>query len=229
VLLLLPPSEGKTPPGGAPLEFDELVYAKQLGRVRGKVLAALPGGRRLRAAPAGPAAEVYTGVLFVRLGLTALPAQAMRRAEEDLLITSGLWGLLRPGDRIPHYKLPAGQSLPRLGAGIAATWRPAIGKALAGRDVADELVIDLRSGPYVALWRPRSAQHLMVRVFQLNADGSRQVVSHMAKSARGDIAGAVLRARGGVRTPQDVAAIASAAGMRVELSDGEQPCLDVLQ
>jgi cytoplasmic iron level regulating protein YaaA (DUF328/UPF0246 family) len=229
VLLLLPPSEGKTPPAGPPVELDELAFAKTLGRTRRKVLAAVRGGRALRAAPAGPAAEVYSGVLFSRLGLADLPASAADRVAEDLLIASGLWGLLRPSDRIPHYKLPVGTSLPRLGRGLAATWRPAIEATLSPRDVEGELVIDIRSGPYAAIWQPRLAQHLVVRSFRVNADGSRQVISHNAKVARGDVARAVLRAGRVPQTPDDVAEIASAAGLRVEIGGGPSVALDVLE
>jgi cytoplasmic iron level regulating protein YaaA (DUF328/UPF0246 family) len=56
----------------------------------------------LRGAPTAPAAEVYTGVLYQRLQLPGLPAKARRQ----VLIASMLWGVVRPDDRIPHYRLP---------------------------------------------------------------------------------------------------------------------------
>jgi cytoplasmic iron level regulating protein YaaA (DUF328/UPF0246 family) len=226
VLLLLPPSEGKaTPADGPPVDLDALAFAAELGRTRRRVLTALGGG--VRRAPAAPAAEVYTGVLFQHLGLADLPAGARRRAEADVLIASGLWGLVAPQDRIPHYKLPIGEGLPKLGGGLAAAWRAPVAAALAGRDVPGELVVDLRSGGYAAVWRPRHAAHLTVRSLRIAPDGSRTVVSHMAKAARGDVARAVLRSRRAVRTPEDVAAVAAAAGLRVALVEGTPVTLEV--
>lgn len=221
VLVLLPPSEGKAvPPDGAPpVDLDALAHAKALGPVRRKVLRAVPRGTALRRAPAAPARDVYTGVLFARLGLADLPG-------EDVRIVSGLWGLVAPEDRIPHYKLPIGTSLPRLGAGLAATWRPALAKALAERDVPEEVVVDLRSGPYVAAWKPEHAQWVAVRSFRVAADGTRTVVSHNAKVARGDVARAVLSGGAPVASPADVADAARDAGLEVELGDG---VLDVLE
>lgn len=225
LLLLLPPSEGKAlPSAGPPLDLDALFAADALGALRQRIVRAVDPA--LLHAPAAPAAEVYTGVLYDRLGLATLTPAARRRAAQDVLIVSGLWGLIRPDDRIPHYKLPIATKVPRLRRGLAALWKPAVATALAERDVDGELVVDLRSGSYAAVWRPRLATHLAVRSFRVAPDGTRTVVSHNVKVARGDVARAVLRARRAVRTPQDVAAAAAAAGLRVELGDGT---LDVLE
>lgn len=228
MLLLLPPSEGKaTPADGPPVDLDALAFADVLGPARRRVLRAVGGG--LTRAPAAPASAVYTGVLYARLGLDDLPAGARRRADEDLLIASGLWGLLRPGDRIPHYKLPIAAKVPKLGTGLAALWRPPVAEALAGRDVPGELVVDLRSGGYAAVWRPRHATLLAVRSFRVAPDGSRQVISHMAKAARGDVARALLRTRRRIRGPEDVAEVAAASGLDVELVQGAPLTLEVTE
>lgn len=230
MLLLLPPSEGKTapPPGAPPADLDELAFAGVLGTLRGRVLRAVD--KRLATAPAAPAAEVYTGVLFERLGLGSLGARARRRAEQHVLVTSGLWGVVRPQDRIPAYKLPVGTKVPRLG-GLPRHWRPLLAEALA--DLDQGLVVDCRSGPYAALWRPKEAQRVEVRAFRIRDDGSRQVISHMAKASRGLVAREVLRAPRLARTPQDVAEAAAAAGLEVELrppdADRAPWALDVLE
>ena len=49
-------------------------------------------------------------------------------------------------------------------------------------------------------------------------DGQRKVISHLVKAIRGDVARALLLAPDPPRTPADVAAIAEAAGHRVELT-----------
>ncbi len=150
VLILLPPSEGKTPPArGRPLDLGTLSHPG-LGPTRERVLAALvelcggPPGPALAAlglspgqagelglnaglmrARTAPAARVYTGVLYERLRLPELP----KRARDRVLIASALWGMVRPDDRIPAYRLGIGARLPGLGP-LAALWRPALQAAL---------------------------------------------------------------------------------------------------
>lgn len=216
MLILLPPSEGKArPEKGDPVDLDSLAYADELGERRAELLEAFDPG--LREAPAAPAHEVYTGVLFKQLELPALPARARKR----VLIASALWGVVRPDDRIPYYKFPPSTRLAGIGA-PNAFWRPALAEALP--DGEGDLVVDMRSGAYAAAWKPKRATLLAVRAFT-ETGGQRKAVSHMAKAVRGDVAKALLRAKKAPSDPEGAAAIAEAAGFAVELSDGS---LDVI-
>lgn len=216
MLVLLPPSEGKAEPGmGEPVDLGSLAFAEELGKHREAVLAAFDPS--LREAAAAPAAEIYTGVLFKRLELAQVPEKARRR----VLIFSALWGVVRPDDRIPYYKLPPKTKLKGIGA-PAAHWRPALAEALP--DKKGELIVDMRSGAYSSFWKPQRATLLAVRAFT-ERDGERKAVSHMAKASRGDVARALLGAKKAPKDPEGAAAIAEAAGLTVELSDGS---LDVI-
>lgn len=216
MLILLPPSEGKDrPETGEPVDLDALVFAAELGEKRAELLEAFDPS--LREAPAAPAHEVYTGVLFKRLQLSELPAAARRR----VLIASALWGVVRPDDRIPYYKFPPKTRLEGIGA-PNAFWRPALAAALP--DEEGDLVVDMRSGAYAAAWKPKRATLLAVRAFT-EEGGRRKAVSHMAKAVRGDVARALLEAKKAPSDPAGAAAIAEAAGFTVELSDGN---LDVI-
>jgi uncharacterized protein len=243
MLILLPPSEGKTAPTkGPPVKLDRLVYADALTPSRQKLLGALaaladlPLGRavsmlgvspgqaaevavdaELSSAPAGPAASVYTGVLYDRLRLPDLP----KRAQNRVLIASALWGVLRPGDPIPYYRLSAKAKLDGIG-GLAAFWRPALAEVLP--DKPGSLVVDMRSGAYSAAWKPRRAELVAVRAFS-EMKGKRKPVSHMAKAVRGEVARALLEAKKAPESAEAAAAIAEAAGFTVELSAGN---LDVI-
>jgi hypothetical protein len=206
VLVILPPSEGKTAPAaGKPLELARLVHP-ELNPLRAALLDALDPG--LRSAPAARASRVYTGVLYQRLRLGELRAPARRR----VLIASALWGVVAPDDRIPAYKLPIGTRLDGFG-GLAAHWRSALRAALPDSG----LVVDMRSGAYAAAWRPRGATVVGVRAF-VERDGRRTAVSHMVKATRGEVARLLLEAPRAPRSPEAVAAIAAAAGHRVELA-----------
>ena len=211
LLVLLPPSQSKaSPERGRRVGLSTLAYPR-LREPRERLIDAVDRG--LRTAPAIPAADLYTGVLFGALGLADLPW-------DGVLIASALWGVVRPGDRIPAYRLDMSAKPAGVG-GLAAYWREPLRAALPDRG----LVLDLRSGSYVAAWKPRRANHLVVRGFTETADGSRTVVTHMAKRVRGELARLVLQA-GRVERPEEVAEIATAGGMRVELSPG---VLDVVE
>jgi cytoplasmic iron level regulating protein YaaA (DUF328/UPF0246 family) len=211
--ILLPPSEGKAEPGGGePVDLDSLVFAAELRKPRQKLLRAVDP--KLRKAPAAPAAEVYTGVLYQRLGLGELSAAARRRAAKRVLIASALWGFVRPTDRIPCYRLPPSTKLDGIGP-LAAWWRPALAAAMP--DEPGETVVDMRSGAYTSAWKPKQATLLAVRAFR-EEKGKRVAVSHMAKVTRGDVARALLLAKREPKTPDEVAAVAADAGLQVELT-----------
>jgi hypothetical protein len=238
MLILLPPSEGKTAPEtGAPVDLEALAYADALTESRRKLLGALAAlaelpveravsmlavskgqagevavDAALDSAPAGPAAEVYTGVLYERLRLPELPKRAQRR----VLIASALWGVLRPADRVPYYRFSAKARLDGIG-GLAAFWRPALAAALPDKE--GTLVVDMRSGAYAAAWKPKRATLVAVRAFS-ESKGKRKPVSHMAKAVRGEIARALLEAKKPPENPEAAATIAEAAGFTVELAPG---------
>jgi cytoplasmic iron level regulating protein YaaA (DUF328/UPF0246 family) len=229
-MLLLPPSEGKTPApdGAAPVNLDALVHPEltarreqvlaELARVSARpdavsILGVTEGladevarNTGLHTAPSGRAAEVYTGVLYAAAGLATLPDGAARRAHASVLTFSGLWGVVAPGDRIPAYRLSMGVGLPDAGR-LATFWKPVLAGVLDAR-AAGDVVVDCRSATYVAAWRPRTtgdgaAEWVEVRVLR-ETDGKRTVVSHNAKHTRGVLAGHLLRREHEARTSEDV-------------------------
>lgn len=237
MIVLLAPSEGKTSPaaGAPPIDLAELAFPALTERretvidrlerlVRGprrKALLALglsegqaaelEADAGLLGAPAAPAGEVYSGVLYQHLDLASLPAAARRRATERLYVASALWGFVSIADRIPAYRLSMGASLPRIPS-LARWWRPALTSALP----ADAFVVDLRSSAYAAAWRPARGTVVEVKAFS-ETGGTRRPVSHMAKAVRGEVARLLITERGAPASPEEVAALVAAAGERVEL------------
>jgi cytoplasmic iron level regulating protein YaaA (DUF328/UPF0246 family) len=143
----------------------------------------------LRTAPTLAAAKLYTGVLYEALDLASLPAAATRTARRQLVVFSALFGVARMNDRLPPYRLSPSARLPRMGT-IASVWKPALDEhlpALAGRGP----IVDLRSGPYVAMWRPTGAlatRTMTVRVLHESVPGdpsTRSIVSHFNKATKG--------------------------------------------
>jgi cytoplasmic iron level regulating protein YaaA (DUF328/UPF0246 family) len=220
VLVLLPPSEGKAAGGdGPPLDLDALSFPaltttrrglvsalQRLARRQpGRLRAALDLSPRQRAEIAHDAAlstaatlpvmQLYTGVVYEALGYASLRGAARRRANDSLVVASALFGLVRPADRLPPYRLSGSTVLPGLG-GLAPVWRPVLEPVLADA----ELVVDLRSGSYAALARVPDA--VVVRVLR-EQGGRRTVVSHDNKYTKGRLARTLCEA--GARHARDVA------------------------
>ena len=242
VLILLPPSEGKTAPRrGRPLDLASLSSPVLTG-TRATLLAALtslcrddpdkaaevlglgPGQRDLvernallGSAPTTRADAIYTGVLYDALGLGTLSPTARRRATGRLATTSALFGLVRPGDRIPAYRLSGDATLPGVGS-VAGAWREVLGEAITG-GMRRGLLVDLRSSTYAAFWRPTpdlSARVATVRVLH-ESGGRRTVVSHFNKATKGRIVRALLEDGADPRTPTALADTLTRLGWTVEV------------
>jgi cytoplasmic iron level regulating protein YaaA (DUF328/UPF0246 family) len=244
VLILLPPSEGKTAPRrGKTLDLGDL-SSPGLRATRTRVLDALVSlcaeqperaasvlevpktqlelvalNASLRSAPTARADAVYAGVLYDALGLATLSAGARRRATSRVRVTSSLFGLVAPTDRIPAYRLSGDAVLPGLGS-VAGVWREALGPVVSDL-VGDGLLVDLRSGTYTAFWRPTGlARVATVRVLHEVAPGKRQVVSHFNKATKGRIVRALLESGANPRTPSKLADTLRDLGWTVEETDG---------
>jgi uncharacterized protein len=143
-------------------------------------------------------------------------------------VTSGLFGLVRLGDRIPAYRLSGATSLPGLGT-LASAWREPLGLVIRP-EASRGLVVDLRSGTYAGFWRPRpgSSDNLVtVRVLQDNA-GARTVVSHFNKATKGRLVRALLEDGINPATPRSFAKALTRLGWRVETDEQDPRAIDVI-
>lgn len=218
MLILLPPSEGKTAPRrGRPLDLATLSFPELTGTRTG-LLDGL-GLPELRRAPTAAAGSVYSGVLYQALDLPSLEAGALRRARSQVVVFSGLWGALRLPDRIPAYRLPIQSRLPAVGP-LPALWRAPLATVLPAA-ARRGLVVDCRSSAYATAWRPTgplAERTVRVRVLR-EVDGVRSVVSHMAKHTRGLITREIVTGGLDPRRPEELVE-ALAPRFHVELSPG---------
>ena len=244
VLILLPPSEGKTAPRrGKPLDLDAL-SSPSLTPARTRVLDALVSLCADDPVRAAAVLEVpKTQLELVALNASAahrahrprrrglrrravrrararhVAAAARRRATTRVRVTSSLFGLVAPGDRIPAYRLSGDAVLPGLGT-VAGVWRDALGPVVTEL-VGDGLLVDLRSGCTPRSGgRPGSARVATVRVLHEVAPGKRQVVSHFNKATKGRIVRALLESGANPRTPARLADALLDLGWTVEATDG---------
>lgn len=226
MLILLPPSEGKTSRArGRSLDLGSL-SGPSLNPLRDRVIDAvgavserpdaagvlkvsanltddLARNLVLRTAPALPAAQLYSGVLYDALDLAGMDPAARRRAHRWIAVQSALFGVLRLTDRVPAYRLSMAVNLPGVGP-LAGFWRPALEDVMpgmAGNGRHRGLIVDCRSSTYAAAWTPGA--DLADRWVQVVVPGA----THMAKYTRGLVTRYLCRAGVDPRTPQQLATV----------------------
>ena len=194
-VLLLPPSEGKAPGGtGAPWARGTMADPALDGARHTVLRAARAAGAVGRGAATLPATQRYTGVLYRELDWPSLPPAAQVRGERQVRIVSGLWGLVAPGDPIPHYRLKMSARLDDVGP-LTAWWRPRLAPVVAGltdgRVVWDLLPIEHAKAMSWGPDGPGPAQRVTVRF----VDRSGATVSHWNKLLKGALVRWVLTER----------------------------------
>ncbi|HHU08977.1 MAG TPA: peroxide stress protein YaaA [Intrasporangiaceae bacterium] len=203
MLILLPPSESKSgrrrgrPTDPASWSFPELSTAREqvaaalaevsrspdaptLLGVSPNLLDEIARNLDLDTAPATPAREVYTGVLYDALDIASLAPAAKRRASRWVVVVSALYGAVRLGDAIAPYRLAMGVDLPDVGP-LGRFWRPHLDQVLPAA-AGTGVIVDCRSAAYVSAWQPGA--DLADRWATITVPGA----SHMAKHTRGLVA-----------------------------------------
>ncbi len=206
-MLLLPPSEGKAQGGnrrratwtpeagsfGARLgerraEIVEMLAAahggdeKLLG-VRGDHLAraqsantALIGGAAL------PAWSRYTGVVWDHLDPGTLPTST----HKQIVVVSGLLGLVRGDDPVPDYRLKMGANLRPLGK-LSTWWRASLTSELT-RIARRNVIVDLLPQEHRAALVLDGLEGVSLTL----VDPTAKPGGHFAKAAKGELARAIL-------------------------------------
>lgn len=151
---------------------------------RAQVLDALGADHPAGRAPTRAAIERYTGVLYKELDPATIAGSAKRRLNSQVLVVSGLWGLVAPKDPIPDYKLKMSASVPPLGK-LSTWWQPAITEVLADR-AGGAVVWDLLPNEHAAAvdWGGIAPRQRVTVTF---LDRNGRTVSHWNKLLKGSI------------------------------------------
>jgi len=146
-----------------------------------------------------PAALAFAGDTYLGLEAATLDAEEMRWAQDHLRILSGLYGLLRPMDRIQPYRLEMGSRLAtRRGKTLYQYWGQRLATALneTAASTGATALVNCASVEYFSAV-PEGALSLSVLtpVFQDVKNGKAKVISFFAKKARGAMARFIVQNR----------------------------------
>jgi cytoplasmic iron level regulating protein YaaA (DUF328/UPF0246 family) len=136
-----------------------------------------------------PALLAFNGDVYDGLQARTLKAADLDWAQRHLVILSGLYGVLRPLDRLQPYRLEMGTALRTArGKDLYAFWGDRIAEHLNERLATQRsaVVVNLASQEYArAALRPALAARVIDCVFEDWKDGRYKIISFFAKRARG--------------------------------------------
>lgn len=138
------------------------------------------------------AALAFAGDVYEGLRARELDPAALDWAQDRIRILSGLYGLLRPLDRIQPYRLEMGVRLKtRRGGSLYDFWGDRISKQLNAdaEGHADPTLVNLASQEYFGAVDARALKLPVVNIhFREERDGETRLISFFAKKARGAMA-----------------------------------------
>lgn len=141
------------------------------------------------AADSKPAVLAFNGDVYDGLNAATLSLDELQWAQQHLAILSGLYGVLRPLDRMRPYRLEMGTRLAHAdGANLYSFWGDRLAEHLNRRAAADRVpvIVNLASQEY---FRAAERQALKPRVIECVFEDWKtdqfKIISFFAKRARG--------------------------------------------
>lgn len=141
----------------------------------------------------------FNGDVYVGLKSSDFEAKDIAFAQKHLRILSGLYGLLKPLDRIQEYRLEMGSNL-QIGShkNLYSFWGNKISDLL-NQDMVenkDSILINLASEEYFHVIRPERIRGKIIHIrFEEKRGKDYQVISFSAKKARGLMARFIIKNR----------------------------------
>ena len=135
------------------------------------------------------AALAFDGDVYDGLSARTLSADDLAWAQDHVRILSGLYGVLRPLDRMQPYRLEMGTALPNAGGrDLYAFWGDRIAESL-NADFGDDpapVLLNLASEEYFKAVCPKALlARVVTPVFEDEKAGKYKIISFYAKKARG--------------------------------------------
>ena len=163
------------------------------------------------------AALAFSGDTYTGLDASSLTSQELSYAQDHLRILSGLYGVLRPLDRIQPYRLEMGRKIAtNSGSTLYAYWGDRIGNEL--DLVSDGIVINLASNEYFKAVGKNMKSRIITPSFKEDRNGELKMIGFFAKKARGAMARFIIK--NNIKKSEDLKGFnIDGYGFKAELSD----------
>ena len=148
----------------------------------------------LNSEDSAPAVLLFKGDVYKGLQADNFSEDTLKYTQKKLRILSGLYGILRPLDRIYPYRLEMGTSLVNdRGSDLYSFWGDMVKNSLLSEMDKDECLINLASNEYSKVLSLKSFDRKVITpVFKDFKNGKLKVISFFAKRARGEMANFIL-------------------------------------
>ncbi|WP_343747758.1 peroxide stress protein YaaA [Fluviicola sp.] len=154
-----------------------------------------------------PAAFLFTGEVYRGLSVETLSAAELEKAQKNLRILSGMYGLLKPMDLIHPYRLEMGTrwDIKENVSNLYQFWGDKLTKSLLKETDKGEAIINLASNEYNKAINWKSVKNPVVTpVFKEFKNGEYKIVMVFAKHARGAMARYIIRNE--IQNPEELKA-----------------------
>lgn len=140
------------------------------------------------------AALAFKGDVYTGLDAETLDQSGWEYAQKHLRILSGLYGYLRPLDLIMPYRLEMKTKLSNPnGENLYEFWGSQLTELINEELAADDCVVNLASNEYYKAVKPKLLNAPVLNIdFKDSKEGKTRIISFYAKTARGQLARAMI-------------------------------------
>ena len=133
----------------------------------------------------GNALSSYSGNSFLRLDLKNYSNEDWKFAQKHLRILSGMYGILKPKDRIKVHRIDLSDNVDwmNLDHNLYGYWRDVVNNELQKTDT----ILNLASGEYSKILSPDNYEKLTDVHFRVNSNGAFKNISVFSKQQRGSM------------------------------------------
>ena len=140
-----------------------------------------------------PAIYSFSGDVYEGLDAYSLGEEDVKFAQRNLLILSGLYGILKPLDLIQPYRLEMGRKLKyESHKNLYSFWNDKISLYL--NNIKDKVIINLASNEYFnVVNKEKISKKIISPIFKDEKNGKFKIISFYAKKARGLMANYIIK------------------------------------
>ena len=140
-----------------------------------------------------PAIYSFSGDVYEGLDAYSLEEEDVKFAQRNLLILSGLYGILKPLDLIQPYRLEMGRKLKyESHKNLYSFWNDKISLYL--NNIKDKVIINLASNEYFnVVNKEKISKKIISPIFKDEKNGKFKIISFYAKKARGLMANYIIK------------------------------------